>query len=59
MPDNFQMNPATLVVAAGGIGSLKSRELRFLEEAAKLGDLTVWLWPDDFYAQNWHPQSAP
>jgi cytidyltransferase-like protein len=35
------------VVVSGGFDDLKSRDLRFLEEAAKLGELTVLLWPDE------------
>ncbi len=35
------------VVVTGGFDDIKSRDLRFLEEAAKLGELTVLLWPDD------------
>ncbi len=34
------------VVAIGAFDDLRSRHLRFLEEAAKLGELTVLLWPD-------------
>jgi cytidyltransferase-like protein len=34
------------VVVSGGFDDLKSRDLRFLEEASKLGRLTVLLWPD-------------
>jgi cytidyltransferase-like protein len=34
------------VIVSGGFDDLKSRDLRFLEEAAKLGELTVLLWPD-------------
>ena len=34
------------VVVSGGFDDIKSRDLRFLEEAAKLGELTVLLWPD-------------
>jgi len=34
------------VVVSGGFDDIKSRDLRFLEEAAKLGELTVFLWPD-------------
>ncbi len=40
MPDPKQ------VVVSGGFDDIKSRDLRFLEEAAKLGALTVLLWPD-------------
>ena len=35
------------VVVSGGFDDLKSRDLRFLEKAAKLGELTVLLWPDE------------
>ena len=34
------------VVVCGGFDDIRSRELRFLEEAAKLGELTVLFWPD-------------
>ena len=34
------------IVVSGGFDDIKSRDLRFLEEAAKLGELTVLLWPD-------------
>lgn len=37
----------TQVVVTGGFDDLKLRDLRFLEEAAKLGELTVLLWPDE------------
>ena len=33
-------------MVSGGFDDIKSRDLRFLEEAAKLGELTVLLWPD-------------
>jgi cytidyltransferase-like protein len=39
------------VIVAGGFDDLKVRDLRFLEEAAKLGDLTVLLWTDDMIEQ--------
>jgi len=35
--------PASQVVASGGFDDITSRDLRFLEEAAKLGELTVLL----------------
>ena len=35
------------VVVSGGFDGVRSRHLRFLEEAAKLGDLCVLLWSDD------------
>ena len=34
------------VAVSGGFDDLKSRDLRFLEESAKLGELTVLLWTD-------------
>jgi cytidyltransferase-like protein len=34
------------VVVTGAFDDLRSRHLRFLEEAAKLGELTVLLWPN-------------
>ena len=35
------------VVVTGSFDDLRSREVRFLEEAAKLGSLRVVLWPDE------------
>ncbi|HUA69289.1 MAG TPA: adenylyltransferase/cytidyltransferase family protein [Candidatus Saccharimonadales bacterium] len=35
------------VVVSGAFDDLRSRDLRFLEEAAKLGEVTVLLWPDE------------
>src|ERR1039458_8600666 len=40
------MSAPKQVVVSGGFDDIKSRDLRFLEEAAKLGELTVLLWPD-------------
>ena len=34
------------IIVSGGFDNFKSGDLRFLEEAAKLGELTVVLWPD-------------
>jgi cytidyltransferase-like protein len=34
------------VVASGGFDDITSRDIRFFEEAARLGELTVLLWPD-------------
>jgi len=39
-------SPLSQVVVSGGFDDLKSRDLRFLEEAAKLGSLTVLLSTD-------------
>ncbi len=35
------------VIVVGGFDDLRSRHIRFLEEAAKLGAVHVLLWPDD------------
>ena len=35
------------VVVTGGFDDMKSRHIRFLEEAAKFGELIVLLWPDE------------
>ena len=35
------------VVVTGSFDDLRSRQVRFLEEAAKLGDLHVLLWSDE------------
>jgi cytidyltransferase-like protein len=40
------MNSPKQVTISGGFDDLKSRDLRFLEEASKLGELSVLLWPD-------------
>ncbi len=34
------------IVVSGGFDDVRSRDLRFLQEAAKLGDVTVLLWAD-------------
>ena len=41
------MSSQKQIVVSGGFDDIKSRGLRFLEEAAKLGELTVLLWPDE------------
>ncbi len=40
------MSQTKQVLVSGGFDDLKSGDLRFLEEAAKSGQLTVLLWPD-------------
>ncbi len=40
------MNAQPQVIVSGGFDDIRSRHLRFLEEAAKFGELTVLLWPD-------------
>ena len=41
------MSGAHEIIASGPFDDIRSRELRFLEEASKLGRLTVLLWSDD------------
>lgn len=54
------MNPAPSVIVSGGFDDLRSRHLRFLEEAAKLGPLTVLLWPDEMLVrQTGRPPKFP
>jgi len=44
------------VVASGAFDNISSRDIRFLEEASRLGDLTVLLWPDALvHKLNGHP----
>ncbi len=40
------MSSARRIVVSGGFDDIRSRDLRLLEESAKLGELTVLLWPD-------------
>ncbi len=40
------------VIVSGAFDDIRSRHLRFLEEAAKLGEVTVLLWPDDAVLQH-------
>lgn len=42
---------ANHVVVSGGFDDIRSRDLRFLEEAAKLGEVTVLLWCDALLAK--------
>ncbi len=41
------MSARKQVIVSGGFDDLRARQLRFLEEASKLGDVTVLLWPDE------------
>ena len=41
------MSSRPLVVVSGGFDDLRARGMRFLEEAARLGELAVLLWPDE------------
>lgn len=45
------MTTAKQIVVSGGFDDIRSHHLRFLEEAAKLGSLTVLLWPDETLRQ--------
>ena len=41
------ITPARQIVVTGGFDDFRSSHLRFLEEAARLGEVTVLLWPDE------------
>jgi cytidyltransferase-like protein len=41
------MSSQKQIVVSGGFDNIKSRDLRFLEEGAKLGGLSVLIWPDE------------
>lgn len=41
------MKHADQVIVSGGFDDIRSRQLRFIEEAGRFGDLTVLLWSDD------------
>jgi cytidyltransferase-like protein len=41
------MSERRQIVVSGGFDDIRARDLRFLEEAAKLGELNVLLWPDE------------
>lgn len=45
------MSDSRPVVVAGGFDNLRSRHLRFLQEAARWGELTVLLWDDETLRQ--------
>jgi cytidyltransferase-like protein len=48
------------IVVSGGFDDLRSRHLRFLEEASKAGPLTVLLWPDELVqARTGQPPKFP
>jgi cytidyltransferase-like protein len=40
------MSAQPVVVVSGGFDDIKARDVRFLEGASKLGDVTALLWPD-------------
>ena len=41
------MSSQKQIIVSGAFDDIKSRDLRFLEEASKLGELIVLLWPDE------------
>ena len=41
------MSAGKQVFVSGGFDDIRSRDLRFLEEAARLGEVNVVLWPDE------------
>jgi cytidyltransferase-like protein len=41
------MSAPKQIIVSGGFDDIRSRQLRFLEEAAKLGAVNVLLWPDE------------
>jgi cytidyltransferase-like protein len=41
------MSSPRQIIVSGGFDDIKSGDLRFLEEAARLGELSVLLWPDE------------
>jgi len=45
------MRSSKQVIVSGGFDDIRSRHLRFLEEAARFGELTVLLWPDETLQQ--------
>jgi cytidyltransferase-like protein len=45
------MSAQKQIIVSGGFDDIRSRHLRFLEEAAKLGELNVLLWPDQMLQQ--------
>lgn len=45
------MSEPRQIAVSGGFDDIRARHLRFLQEAAKLGELTVLLWPDETLRQ--------
>ena len=45
------MSSPRQIVVSGGFDDLRARQVRFLEEASKLGVVTVLSWPDDTVLQ--------
>ncbi len=54
------MTISTRVAVAGSFDDLRSRHIRFLEAASKLGEVQVWLWPDELVqAETGRPPRFP
>ena len=54
------MSGQKVIVVSGSFDDIRSRHLRFLEEAAKLGQLNILLWPDETIQQiNGQPPKFP
>ncbi|HVV72896.1 MAG TPA: adenylyltransferase/cytidyltransferase family protein, partial [Verrucomicrobiae bacterium] len=51
------MNTAKQVIVSGGFDDIRARQLRFLDEASRLGELTVLLWTDEAILE--HTGKAP
>jgi cytidyltransferase-like protein len=45
------MNARYQIIVSGGFDDIRARDVRFLEEAAKFGDVNVLLWPDEMIEQ--------
>lgn len=45
------MPARTRVIVSGAFDNIRARDLRFLQEAARLGEVTVLLWPDKIVDQ--------
>src|ERR1039458_6728215 len=59
-PKEFDMSAPVQVAVTGPFDDQSSRTLRFLQEAARLGEVTVLLWPDDTVrALDWKPLKFP
>lgn len=50
------MSETKQIIACGGFDDIRSFDLRFLEEASRLGVMTVLVWPDDLIQ---HATGAP
>jgi cytidyltransferase-like protein len=54
------MSTTPSIIVSGGFDDLRSRDLRFLQAAAQLGELTVLLWPDSvLQSQSGRPPKFP